>query len=84
MKIKNINFEEYLKMSHASEYAGVDDDMPDDFERWVGEEHEHDAFESEIQYYIDALLTSAKKDIYDYIEKEFGYRIDEQTKGGKE
>ena len=74
MKIKKIDFEEYLKTSHASEYAGTDDDMPDDFDGWVADEHEQDALESEIQYYIDALLVSAEEDIYDFIEKEFGYR----------
>lgn len=79
IKLKNINFGEYLKMSHASEYAGVDDDMPDDFDRWVEDEHEHDAFKSEIQYYIDALLESAEEDIYDYIEKEFGYRPEKES-----
>jgi len=30
-------FEDFLKEKHAKNYMGTDDDMPDDFERWVGE-----------------------------------------------
>ena len=28
-------FEYFLKDKHAEQYHGLDDDMPDDFERWV-------------------------------------------------
>ena len=28
-------FEEYLKNIHASNYMGTDDDMPDNYERWL-------------------------------------------------
>ena len=28
-------FEDFLKDKHAEQYHGLDDDMPDDFERWV-------------------------------------------------
>ena len=31
------NFEEYLQTMHAEQYHGVDDDMPEDFEQWLGE-----------------------------------------------
>ncbi len=30
-------FEEYLKNQHAEQYIGVDDDMPDDFDKWMSE-----------------------------------------------
>jgi len=30
-------FEEYLQEVHAKNYMGTDDNMPDDFERWLGE-----------------------------------------------
>lgn len=30
-----MTFEEYLQTKHAEQYRGVDDDMPDDFERWL-------------------------------------------------
>lgn len=29
-------FEDYLKNIHAQEYHGVDDDMPDAYDAWVG------------------------------------------------
>ncbi len=29
------DFEEFLKQKHAEFYAGTDDNMPDDFERWL-------------------------------------------------
>lgn len=28
-------FEDYLQQLHSSQYTGADDDMPDDFERWL-------------------------------------------------
>jgi hypothetical protein len=30
-------FEEYLKVIHAKDYHGVDDDMPDAFLEWITE-----------------------------------------------
>ena len=37
----NQQFEEYLKEVHAKQYMGTDDDMSDDFERWLGDmDHE--------------------------------------------
>ena len=30
-------FERYLQDIHAQDYHGTDDDMPDDFERWLTE-----------------------------------------------
>ena len=30
------DFESYLQMIHAKDYHGVDDDMPDDYEAWLG------------------------------------------------
>jgi len=30
-------FEDYLKVEHAKDYHGVDDDMPDAFEAWLAE-----------------------------------------------
>ncbi len=29
-------FEEYLKEIHAKNYMGTDDDMPDEFDNWLG------------------------------------------------
>jgi len=29
-------FEDFLKEEHASNYHGADDDMPDDFDNWLG------------------------------------------------
>lgn len=28
------NFEQFLRMKHAEDYQGTDDDMPDAFEHW--------------------------------------------------
>lgn len=33
--MKTQTFEDYLKDIHAEDYHGTDDDMPDDFERWL-------------------------------------------------
>ncbi len=30
-----LNFEEYLRDKHAKQYIGLDDDMSDDYDRWV-------------------------------------------------
>ena len=30
-------FEDFLKDVHAEQYIGVDDDMPDDFDAWLGD-----------------------------------------------
>lgn len=30
-----MKFEEFLQQKHAEQYRGVDDDMPEDFERWL-------------------------------------------------
>ena len=30
------NFEEYLNTLHAEGYHGTDDDMPEDFNNWLG------------------------------------------------
>ena len=30
-------FEDFLKDRHANDYCGLDDDMPDAFDSWVGE-----------------------------------------------
>lgn len=31
------SFEDYLREQHAREYSGTDDNMPDAFERWLGD-----------------------------------------------
>lgn len=31
-----MNFEDFLKEQHAADYMGTDDDMPDDFDDWLG------------------------------------------------
>lgn len=31
------DFEDYLKDEHAKEYTGTDDDMPDDYDKWLGD-----------------------------------------------
>ena len=33
--MKQQTFEEYLQDRHAVQYHGTDDDMPDDYERWL-------------------------------------------------
>lgn len=30
-----MTFEEFLQQKHAEQYRGVDDDMAEDFERWI-------------------------------------------------
>ena len=36
MKYKiNEIFEEYLRETHADQYIGLDDDMPDDYNDWI-------------------------------------------------
>lgn len=40
MKIKT--FIDYLQEQHASFYTGTDDDMPDDFERWLEAQDKED------------------------------------------
>ena len=35
--MEHITFEDYLKDHHANGYTGTDDNMPDDYERWLGE-----------------------------------------------
>ena len=35
--MKNQTFENYLREIHAENYHGLDDDMPDDFERFITE-----------------------------------------------
>jgi len=32
------DFEDFLQEKHAEQYAGLDDEMPDDFNRWLCEE----------------------------------------------
>lgn len=34
-KIKELEFESFLKDEHAKNYTGLDDDMPDSFENWL-------------------------------------------------
>ncbi len=31
-----LTFEEFLRNEHANQYVGTDDDMPDDFDNWLG------------------------------------------------
>lgn len=33
----NLCFEDFLKEVHAREYMGLDDDMPDAFDVWLGD-----------------------------------------------
>ena len=35
MKDDVTTFEEYLREQHAIDYSGLDDDMPDAFEKWL-------------------------------------------------
>ena len=34
-KTKYKDFEDYLKEEHAEDYGGLDDDMPDNFDKWL-------------------------------------------------
>jgi hypothetical protein len=45
-------FEDYLMEVHATTYHGTDDDMPDNYEAWVGQ---LDA--SAVMQYADACVT---------------------------
>lgn len=35
--MKQETFEEFMKEKHAEDYHGLDDDMPDAFDNWLGE-----------------------------------------------
>lgn len=35
--MKTIDFEDFLKVKHAEDYHGTDDDMPDAFDNWLTE-----------------------------------------------
>jgi len=35
--MKTKTFEDFLKEKHAEQYTGLDDDMPDDYEKWFAE-----------------------------------------------
>ena len=35
--MKTETFEDYLQEIHAAQYAGLDDDMPDDFNDWLAD-----------------------------------------------
>ena len=37
-----MNFEDFLKEQHAADYMGTDDNMPDDFEDWLGGQSSED------------------------------------------
>ena len=34
--MKDNTFEDYLQEKHSEQYYGLDDDMPDDYDDWVG------------------------------------------------
>ena len=36
------NFEAYLTEIHAKQYTGLDDEMPDDYQAWLGNFRVHD------------------------------------------
>jgi predicted Zn-dependent peptidase len=47
---KEDTFEDYLQQVHASQYTGTDDDMPDDFERWLEQFDANDILEMVKEY----------------------------------
>ena len=38
MELTTSKFEDFLKDKHAENYMGTDDDMPDSFDNWLGEQ----------------------------------------------
>lgn len=49
--MNKITLERYLQDIHAKDYHGTDDDMPDDYERWLG-----DLDVSEVMKYAEELI----------------------------
>ena len=43
-------FEDYLQDIHADQYHGLDDQMPEDFIEWLGEEDVNDIIEHAQKY----------------------------------
>ena len=71
--MKNI-FESYLMEVHARDYHGTDDNMPDDFEKWLGEldtqelmDHAEELLSK--QYLMIERLTKIAGDSFDELKK---------------
>ena len=55
-----MTFEEYLKTEHGMGYTGTDDDMPDEFERWLAT-IEIDVLIQYADDYVGELMRETKK-----------------------
>ena len=67
-------FEKYLMEIHARDYHGTDDNMPDDFEKWLGEldtqelmDHAEELLSK--QYLMIERLTKIAGDSFDELKK---------------
>lgn len=56
-----MKFEDYLQGIHASQYRGTDDDMPDDFEKWLNQFDANDILEMVKKY---ELFKKTEKNFY--------------------
>jgi hypothetical protein len=59
-------FEEYLQTIHGSQYRGLDDDMPDAFDNWIGEldtEELMEYAEQAIAFYEQKAINRTLKEI---------------------
>ena len=59
-------FEDYLMEVHAKQYTGLDDDMPDDYEKWVSELDCNDIIE-----YAGKAIQSRDKEIIEKLKERF-------------
>ena len=53
--MKNLNFDDYLRKTHAKQYLGTDDDMCDDFDMWIVEMSQSDFINHQARF-IKKLL----------------------------
>jgi hypothetical protein len=57
------NFEDFLKDKHAEQYHGLDDNMSDDFDRWL-----EDLDGSEYMAYAEEALTAQTTEMIEKLE----------------
>jgi len=67
-------FEEFLKDLHARDYAGLDDDMSDDFENWLAE-LDVDSLVKYGDMLTKALIENQKSIIQDKVQNYFHDQI---------
>lgn len=70
---RNNSFEDYLREIHADGYMGTDDNMPDDFEAWLGNKEQFDILEYAHEWecsLIEKVASVVRENGIDYIEAE--------------